>query len=626
MRQKKDFTQPLIEKAPFGYAQFAQEKNRNANTLELTYTEINESFEQITGLKSAEIIGKTVDEIHHENSDNFLLWMEFFTKVTGINPSEIVEHYMGFDGKIYKLQAFSTAQNMISLVIMDFSDLLLNQQERKQAEQALKDSEERFLHIFEHIQDAFFVADLQGIIIDISPAIETLSKGLYTREELIGKSMARFAENTVDRQHFLDKLFKYQNVSDFQLALINKDGSQIHVSVSAGLKMSDQDNTGKIYGSLRDITKRIVAEEKLQQTIQTYQDIFNTIDEAIYIQDEKGVFIEVNEGAARLYGCERKDLIGLTPLDVAAPGLNNLEETQRLSLEVFKTGVSARFGFWSKRMDGRFFLKDLIINKGKYFDKDVLIATGRDITDIKKTEQKLREVIASKDKFFSIISHDLRSPFNSLLGLSSVLLDLARDKEYDEMEKYAESIHNSANRAYELLINLLEWSQSQTGKIEYQPELVDASQLIENEVDILSNQSAQKEVDIQIQMPDVLLVFADKNMLSSIVRNLISNAIKFSHSGETITVSGERHEQKAVFGVHDKGIGMDSTTIEKLFHIDKSTSTPGTQNEQGTGLGLLLCKEFVEKNGGKIWVESAPGAGSSFYFELPVAAPANTAG
>jgi len=625
MRQKKKFNQPKIQTSAVGLATLVVD-SKTLSLSQLIYKTVNSGFGKIAGLPGNSMIGKSVFVAHHESTLNEKAWIDFYKNILVAGFDEEKTHELLLNERKYMLQVFSPAENHIVVVVVSDVPRQRSESGKTKYELALRESEEHFKHIFEHIQDAFFVADLQGIIIDISPAIEIISKGLYIREELIGKSMARFAENTGDRQHFLDKLLKYQNVSDFRLSLINRDGSLIHVSVSAGLKMCDHDKTGKIYGSLRDITKRIVAEEKLQQTIQTYQDIFNTIDEALYIQDNNGVFIEVNEGAARLYGCERKDLIGLTPLDVAAPGMNNMEETQKKSMDVFATGESVRFDFWSKRMNGEFFLKDLIVNKGKYFDKDVLLATGRDITEIKKTEQKLREVIASKDKFFSIISHDLRSPFNSLLGLSSVLLELARDKEYDEMEKYAESIHNSANRAYELLINLLEWSQSQIGKMEYLPTLVDASQLIENEVDILSNQSAQKDVEIEIQMPDILLVFADKNMLSSIVRNLISNAIKFSHSGGRITVSGKMHKQKAVFGVHDKGIGMDSTTIEKLFHIDKSTSKPGTKNEQGTGLGLLLCKEFVEKNGGKIWVESSPGTGSSFYFELPVAAPTNFAG
>jgi predicted ATPase/signal transduction histidine kinase len=237
--------------------------------------------------------------------------------------------------------------------------------------------------------------------------------------------------------------------------------------------------------------------------------------------------------------------------------------------------------------------------------------------EVKLKNKALQKIIAEKDKFFSIIAHDLKSPFNSILGFSELLVEEAGEKNFEKMEKHAVLIHRSSKRAMDLLLNLMEWAQSQTGRIIFAPEIFNFYELIDKIVLMFESAALQKNVQIKKNVPPKTFGYADKAMVSTILRNLISNAIKFSHPGGEISVSVIKNENGLVVAVNDTGIGIPHEIIDKLFQIDQNITTSGTQKEQGTGLGLILCKEFVEKHGGEISVESEPGKGSTFYFNIP---------
>ena len=235
---------------------------------------------------------------------------------------------------------------------------------------------------------------------------------------------------------------------------------------------------------------------------------------------------------------------------------------------------------------------------------------------LRKSEAELREINAAKDKFFSIISHDLRSPFNSILGLSNLLVEQIQEKNYEGIEEYAEIIQKSSMRVFDLLMNLLEWSRSQTGRMEFSPEYVEMVALINEVIELLSDSAHQKSITIHRELPRNMIAFIDKAMISTILRNLISNAIKFTRPDGQIIISAELKKDKVIIAISDNGVGIKNENIEKLFRIDENHSMPGTLKEKGTGLGLILCKEFIEKHGGEIWVESEVGRGSTFYFSV----------
>jgi signal transduction histidine kinase/ligand-binding sensor domain-containing protein len=230
---------------------------------------------------------------------------------------------------------------------------------------------------------------------------------------------------------------------------------------------------------------------------------------------------------------------------------------------------------------------------------------------------ELNELNVSKDKFFSIIAHDLKNPFNTIIGFSEMLKDAIKSGDTDSIDQYAGMINISAVQTLRLLENLLEWANSQRGKVLFNPIPIKFSELLNEEFSTLSDIAAGKGIELKSFIDNNLTVIADRNMIKTILRNLISNAIKFTHKNGKVEVKATDNQRQTEISVSDNGIGMTRETMAKLFRIDTSLSTRGTENERGTGLGLFLCKEFVEKHGGKIWVESNEGKGSIFYFTVP---------
>ncbi len=237
--------------------------------------------------------------------------------------------------------------------------------------------------------------------------------------------------------------------------------------------------------------------------------------------------------------------------------------------------------------------------------------------ELHESKVQLHELIATKDKFFSIIAHDLRSPFNTIMGFSDLLVDQVKEKDYDGIERYAEIIQESSNSAMDLLVNLLEWSRIQTGRLIFNPVYTNIAVLLNETIYLLNETAKQKSIAIRIDSPEGLSGMVDVSMIKSVLRNLVSNAIKFTRLGGRIDIVAKQEQKGILMFVKDNGVGIAENGIGKLFRIDETYSSPGTNNERGTGLGLILCRDFIEKHHGKIWVESEIGKGSTFYFSLP---------
>jgi len=237
---------------------------------------------------------------------------------------------------------------------------------------------------------------------------------------------------------------------------------------------------------------------------------------------------------------------------------------------------------------------------------------------LKESETKLRQLNVDKDRFISILGHDLKSPFNNLLGLSEILTEDIRKLDINEIEDIANNINKTARITYNLLEDILLWARTQQGKIPFKPQTLSFADICMNILEILNSNANAKNITINYSARDEINIFADIDMLKTILRNLVSNAIKFTNNSGAITIGAEENSGNVTISVSDNGIGIPSDNLAKLFNISEVLSTKGTANETGSGLGLLLCKEFVEKHGGKIWVESEVGKGSEFKFTLPI--------
>jgi len=239
--------------------------------------------------------------------------------------------------------------------------------------------------------------------------------------------------------------------------------------------------------------------------------------------------------------------------------------------------------------------------------------------EIKKQRDELLVLNSTKDKFFSIIAHDLRNPFNSILGFSELILSKLNKGDVKTSLDFMQILHKTSATAYELLDNLLTWSRSQSGIIQFNPETINIKKQIDYNIILFEGSARMKGITLTSRRSSDIFVFADINMVLSILRNLITNAIKFSHEGDSVVVDAIEKGSLIEISIRDTGIGLDDTTIKKLFKVEEHVKTEGTAKEPGTGLGLILCKEFVEKNYGTIWVESTLGKGSCFFFTLPKA-------
>ncbi len=238
-------------------------------------------------------------------------------------------------------------------------------------------------------------------------------------------------------------------------------------------------------------------------------------------------------------------------------------------------------------------------------------------SDLKNNEIRLAELNATKDKFFSIISHDLKNPFNTMIGISELLIQNPEIKNTEDYEELMLGMFETAKSGHDLLENLLEWSRSQMGSLKLEPQTFSIDDIIDSTVKFFSETTKAKEIKIYTPPKTTDKVYADYNMLNFIIRNIVNNAIKFSHPGSQIEISTSTKDNKLITCVKDYGIGMSQENLDKLFKIEHSIQRNGTNNEKGTGLGLILCKEFVEKNEGTISVQSTKGKGSLFCISLP---------
>ena len=329
----------------------------------------------------------------------------------------------------------------------------------------------------------------------------------------------------------------------------------------------------------------------------------------------------------RLYGIEREQFIGA--YEAWAAGVHP-EERERGDKEI-KMALRGEKEFDTEfrvlRPDGsthciRALARVLRNTAGQAVR---MIGTNWDITGLKQAEdiiklknEELHKANVEKDKFFSIIAHDLRGPLSSFAGMTEILAEESANLNKAEIQKFAVCMRAAASNTYRLLENLLNWATSQQGLVPFKLEIVELLPVIKECIGLMLESAKNKDIEITCGALDNIAVFADRNMLQTVIRNLISNAVKFTTKGGIISVSAKITDNRDVeVAIIDSGIGMDSATMEKLFRIDVRSSRPGTNGEHGTGIGLSLCKEFVEKMGGRIRVESEEGKGTEFYFTVP---------
>lgn len=490
---------------------------------------------------------------------------------------------------------------------------------RKKTEKALWKSEAENRIINEVNPDILFRINKQGVILDHHAPAHT---HFYVSPELfLGKNISEVIPPELAKKikENVEIACQTGNMTSMEYELTN-DGKREYFE-NRIVPISEDE----LLSFVRDITQRKEAEAELRSNYSLLSIAGKTAKFGGWILDLTEKMVKMSDEVARIHGKPK----GFNPTLADAISFYAPEWAEKITNAVnncSQKGIPFDeeleiINAAGKRVWVRVTGEAIHDNEGNIAN---IQGSFQDISEKKqvefallKSKARLKELNDTKDKFFSIIAHDLRSPFHNVVGFSNLLVRDIHEKDYTGVERFAGIIQDSAERAMGLLLNLLEWSQLQTGRMEFSPEEIDFGQLVTN-VATLSNDSAEgKDISIFTELPEQLFVSADKAMLGTILRNLISNAIKFTHPEGEITVSAKQQNNGLHVSVTDTGVGISSEDIPKLFRIDQNHSTVGTQNERGTGLGLILCKEFVDKHSGKIWVESEVGRGSTFCFTIP---------
>jgi len=509
--------------------------------------------------------------------------------------------------------------------------------ERNRAEEAQRQSQLFLNSIIENSPNMLWISDENGTMIRMNQACR---EQLHIKDEEVVGIYNILNDNLIKEQGLLPlvkDVFEKGATVRFEISYDTADVKSVNLEKTTKLFLDVNispifDLHGKVINAIIqeiDITERKMAEVALLKSKQQYDDLVSKIPVGVYI-----LHTRPDSAFALDYASPRMaEMLCLSAESLLADNQTVFKAIHPDDMVGFRTlsqdGINQHRPFnWKGRIvaDGNIKWMHFRSTPEPMGNGDILWhGLIVDITERVNAEQEislknkeLSDLVAEKDKFFSLLAHDLRSPFNSILGFTQMLDEDLPTMEFDQIKHIASVLRNSAFSAYSLLENLLEWSRMKRGMTSYNPETFKLRSKIEESLKSVIELSRKKWIEISVDVPVDLQVLADQNMLGSIIRNLASNAIKFTPKYGTVLVSAQiNDDQNIEISVKDSGIGMNQNILNKLFSNDEHTNRKGTEGEASSGLGLIICKEFVEKHGGRIWAESEVGRGSTFYFTLP---------
>ena len=485
--------------------------------------------------------------------------------------------------------------------------------------------------------DAISVLNLEYKYIYINKSFEILFG--FSKEELIGNS-SNFLSSPKNSGALNRKILRDTRSGGWEGEYLGlrKDGSELSLHLKTTLLKDESGKPVGIIASSHDLTILKEKDKSLKDTELRFKDLFENIKDVVYESTPNGKLLNINQAGLDLFGYSSKEELmrcDISETLYADPSerevfksilekegsVNNYEINLRNKfgdeITVLETSTAVK-DETGKIVAYRGIIRDITEDKNRdLLLHDYLEELAKTNEQVRISEAELKRTNMEKDKFFSIIAHDLKNPFNSLLGLSEILIEDIEILSKEEIVDFSSSIHSASRNIMQLLNNLLDWARIQTGRIKHDPENIDMQELIGENIELLNQTAKTKKINLYSEINFPSMIFADKYMINCVVQNLITNAIKFTKENDSISVTSVDSDKNFTFAVTDTGIGIKPEDQAKLFKIDSHHSTKGTNNEAGTGLGLILCKELIEKNNGSIWVESEVGKGTAFYFTLP---------
>lgn len=578
----------------------------------------NFKFSEITGYTKKELLGKNPSILksgYHNKNFYKKLWEKLLERKT-------------WSGRILNKKKDGTlywSKSTIAPIYSQYNELLnyvaIQEDITHQVwiEEQLKIQEHKYRDIYQNAPIGIFTSTIEGQLIETNQTFADMLD-YKTPDELVNYvNKSSIEENLYfdgdKRKIILENVLNSNKWFIIENKIYKKDKTIITTLLKIRTKRGQDNKKVYLEGFVEDITLQKQYEERLrknQKGLKEAQKIanigsfeINTITGDILASEMFYKILEISN--PKLF--KLRNLLELMPINTQKEFLKNYKKiAQKLDLDI---------EFKNKSIKKHIASKIIFVRADNQNTITEIYGTIQDITYRKETEIKLLELNATKDKFFSIIAHDLKNPFNTLLGFSQLLINNLKRKDFSKIDLYANKINKSTKQAYDLLENLLKWSRSQRGVIKFSEEIIYLTPLVKNIVSLLHLQANNKEIELEYDIHEDINVYADINMIDLIIRNLVTNAIKFTNKKGIVKIIAKKRESDVLVTIRDNGIGMNKEKLDKLFKINEiGIVTSDTDGKRGSGLGLILCKEFIEKNQGKIWAESEPNKGSRFYFTL----------
>jgi PAS domain S-box-containing protein len=583
---------------------------------------ISPKYEVLYGRTTEGILnnpGSFLKSVHPDDIDQVKLAYKNIAKGTGLDIEYRITDPEGTEKMIWSRSVvILDKRNKPSLSIGTALDIT----EKKKAQR----EKDLLAAIIENFEDLAVIKDTDLRIIASNPA-NTLAAGKKSADELIGKTDLEIYGDFEHVRQYMDDdrtalLLKKGETLVNEQVFVFPDGKKIQSLVKKFPIYDQNEKLIAVAAISRDISDYKNTLQELYESEEKYRLLINNQGEGIGMVDPQDTFLFVNPKAEEIFGVPEGKLVGKSLFDfLDSKGAGIIQQ----QTEARKKGEKGSYEVEIMRPGGEK-RQMLITATPQYTDEQFIgtFAVFRDITDWKiaekdilHSEKELREANAAKDKFFSIIAHDLRNPFNSILGFSDLMLKHYESYDQEEVLTFIKMINEASKQAYNLLENLLNWTRSQTGRIQFEPAVIDVFPMIEKTLQLYEGHSLEKNQVLVNSVKQGSVVYGDINMVSTIFRNLVSNAIKFSQPKGRITVRSKNQKNMVDILVADNGVGIPEEIKTKLFRIDENVTRSGTANEEGTGLGLILCQEFAQRNHGSIRVESKVGKGTTFTVSLP---------
>ena len=537
---------------------------------------------------------------------------------------EDYQHYISIRKALSSLHHY-IAPTLIGFTVSGISYLFWKLKEQEiLSRNTLLESQARNNTMISNISDVITIKNAKGIMTYNSPNVERFFG--WSPEDLNGDYYLNFVhpdDHKLAQNTFTSLLKDEGSNQTIRLRYKSKDSSYKTIQINAINLLHNPDING-ILCNYKDISEQLKNEQALINSEHKYRGLFENMSDIVTMLDKDKNIIDINPAATDVFGYSKEELLNMSIGQLVFQGDKTVSDEYFQKLE--DTGSYSMYEGRVITKTGK--IKWLQVNSNEFTKDGVVIGSQdicRDITQRKEIEIKLEQAFkelkklnTDKDRLLSILAHDLKNPFNSILGFLNLLSNNLREYDMNQIEEYLNIINDASQNTYNLLGNILTWVKANSGKIPFEPQKLDFNSLCQDIIESTELIAKKKNIKVSFLPMEQIIIFADKNMLETILRNLISNSIKFTEENGQVDILAEKNKTTYTISVSDNGIGMSKDAIKKVFDISKTYTTKGTAQEDGTGFGLLLCQDFAKINGGEIQIESELGKGSDMKFTLPV--------